>query len=183
MSCNLGNKLRCSVPISHDIVFLRFTGVSCDKESFSKNTIGSAREAHLLQTLSLRKRLLQEALYSEGKQTMGVFRLLLVIIFVCIFGYTAIVGVNHGWNLLSVFFCDIAAMNWAGQFNLDFMSFLALSGLWLAWRHHFSPGGLALGVLGFFGGIMVVAPYLFFASFKANGDMKVLLLGKARAKS
>jgi hypothetical protein len=37
-----------------------------------------------------------------------------------------------------------------------------------------------LGVLGFFGGIMVLAPYLFLASFKANGDMKVLLLGKGK---
>ena len=46
---------------------------------------------------------------------MGAFRLLLVIIFVCIFGYTAIVGINHGWNLLSVFFGDIAAMTLAGH--------------------------------------------------------------------
>jgi hypothetical protein len=113
---------------------------------------------------------------------VGAFRILLVIIFACVVGYTAIVGFNHGWNLLPVFFGDIAAMTWAGQFNVDFMTFLALSGLWLAWRHHFSPAGLALGVLGFFGGIVVVAPYLFFASFKANGDMKVLLLGKVRAK-
>jgi len=62
------------------------------------------------------------------------------------------------------------------------MGFLTLSGLWLAWRHHFSPAGLVLGVLGFFGGMSVLAPYLFFASLKANGDMKVLLLGKDRAR-
>ena len=51
----------------------------------------------------------------------------------------------------------------------------------LAWRHHFTPGGLALGVLGFFGGISVLAPYLLLASYKANGDIKVILLGKDRA--
>jgi hypothetical protein len=111
---------------------------------------------------------------------MKAFRILLIIMFPCIVGYTAIVAVNHGWNLFPVFFGDMAAMTWAGQFNVDFTCFLALSGLWLAWRHHFSPGGLALGVLGFFGGIMVLAPYLFFASFKAKGDMKVLLLGKGK---
>jgi hypothetical protein len=122
-------------------------------------------------------------IYFEGRKAMGAFRILLVIIFTCILGYTVMVGINHGWNLLAVFFGDMAAMTWAGQFNLDFMSFLTLSGLWLAWRHHFSPGGLALGVLGFFGGIMVLAPYLFFASFKANGEMKELLLGKVRANS
>jgi hypothetical protein len=114
---------------------------------------------------------------------MNAFRSLLVIMFACIVVYTAIVGVNHGMNLLPVFFGDMAKMNWPGQFNLDFMSLLALSGLWLAWRHHFSPGGLVLGVLGFFGGITVLAPYLFFASFKANGDMKALLLGRVRANS
>ena len=75
----------------------------------------------------------------------------------------------------------MAAMTWPGQFNFDFMCFLILSGLWLAWRHHFSLRGLALGVLGFFGGKMVFAPYLLFASFKANGDIKKLLLGKIRA--
>ncbi|MGB9440562.1 MAG: hypothetical protein WCB15_21635, partial [Desulfobacterales bacterium] len=70
-----------------------------------------------------------------------------------------------------------------GQFNFDFLCFLTLSGLWLAWRHHFSPGGLALGVLGLFGGIMVLAPYLLFVSYKANGDMKILFLGEVRANS
>ena len=114
---------------------------------------------------------------------MNAFRALLVIMVVCIAVYTTIVGVNHGMNLLPVFFGDMAKMNWPGQFNLDFMTFLALSGLWLAWRHHFSPGGIVLGVLGFFGGMMVLAPYLLFVSFKANGDIKVLLLGKERAHS
>jgi hypothetical protein len=114
---------------------------------------------------------------------MSAFRVLLAIMIIGILGYTGIVGVNHGWNLFPVFFGDLVAMNWPGQFNFDFTCFLTLSGLWLAWRHHFSPGGLALGVLGFFGGIMVLAPYLFFASFKANGDMKELLLGKVRANS
>ena len=112
---------------------------------------------------------------------MLAFRLLLTAVFVCLVVYTAIVGINHGWNLVPVFLGDMAAMTWAGQFNLDFMGFLMLSGLWLAWRHHFTPGGLALGVLGFFGGITVLAPYLFFASLRADGDMKVLLLGPARA--
>jgi len=114
---------------------------------------------------------------------MSAFRILLAIMITGILGYTGLVVVNHGWNLFPVFFGDMAAMNWPGQFNFDFMCFLALSGLWLAWRHQFSPGGLALSVLGFFGGIMVLAPYLFFASFKANGDMKEILLGKVRANN
>ena len=114
---------------------------------------------------------------------MGTFRILLALIFVGIAGYTVVVVANHGMGLLPVFFGDIAKMGWPGQFNLDFMGFLMLSGLWLAWRHHFSPAGLALGVLGFFGGAPVLTAYLFVASLQANGDPAELLLGKARAQS
>ena len=114
---------------------------------------------------------------------MVAFRILLAAMITGILGYTGIVGVNHGWNLFPVFFGDMAAMTWSGQFNFDFTCFLTLSGLWLDWRHHFTIGGLALGVLGFVGGIMVLAPYLLIASFKANGNMKELFIGKVRANS
>ena len=114
---------------------------------------------------------------------MTAFRFLLVIIIIDILSITGIVGFNHGWNLLPIFFGDMVSLTWPGQFNFDFMCFLILSGLWLSWRHHFSPGGLLLGFAGVFGGIMLLAPYLLLASYKANGDMKVLLLGKVRATS
>ena len=112
---------------------------------------------------------------------MKAFRVLLVLMILGVAGYTTVVVINHGWILFSVFFGDMAALTWPGQFNSDFTCFLFLSGLWLAWRHHFSLGGVLLGVLGFFGGIMVLAPYLLIVSFKANGDIKELFLGKTRA--
>ncbi|MBU1567046.1 MAG: hypothetical protein KJ630_15660 [Proteobacteria bacterium] len=112
---------------------------------------------------------------------MIAFRILLVIMISGILGYTSIVGINHGWNLFPVFFGDIAAMTWSGQFNLDFTCLLTFSGLWLAWRHHFSVGGLLLGLLGAVGGTMVLAPYLLFVSVKANGNTKEILMGKIRA--
>jgi hypothetical protein len=62
------------------------------------------------------------------------------------------------------------------------MGFLTLSGLWLAWRHHFSPTGLLLGVIGIFGGMGFLVPYLLVASFQANGNVKELLLGRDRAR-
>lgn len=114
---------------------------------------------------------------------MAAFRVFLVVIFVIICVYTVVVVANHGLGLFAVFFGDIARMGWAGQFNVDFLGFLALSGFWLAWRHQFSPAGLGLGVLGFFGGAPVLTAYLLFASFAAKGDVKELLLGKARATS
>ncbi len=112
---------------------------------------------------------------------MKLFRLYLVVALASLVVYTLIVGSEHGWNLLPIFFGDIASMTWPGQFNLDFMCLLTFSGLWLAWRHHFKLGGLALGVLGFFGGAMVLAPYLLIVSLKANGDIKEILIGKTRA--
>jgi hypothetical protein len=114
---------------------------------------------------------------------MVAFRTLLVVMIAAVLVYTGIVGTHHGWNLLPIFFGDMAAMTWPGQFNLDFTCLLTFSGLWLAWRHHFSVGGLALGLLGLVGGTLVLAPYLLIASFKANGNVTELLLGKARANS
>ena len=112
---------------------------------------------------------------------MATFRTYLVAVVAVLGAYTAIVGANHGWDLLPVFFAEMAAMTWHGQFNADFLGFLTLSALWLAWRHEYSPGGLVLGVLGLFGGMMVLAPYLVFASYEAGDDAAVLLLGKTRA--
>lgn len=112
---------------------------------------------------------------------MKSFRGFLIVSIGCLFIYTLVVGANHGWNLFPIFLTDIINMTWSGQFNLDFLIFLALSGIWLAWRHHFSVGGIALGVIGFFGGTMVLVPYLLYVSFQANGDIKVLFLGKERA--
>lgn len=105
----------------------------------------------------------------------------MVSIVVVVLAYTGIVGATKGWNFMPVFFRDIVAMTWPGQFNLDFGCFLLLSGLWLAWRHHFSAWGLALGFAALFGGSPLVASYLFVASIQAKGDVRVLLLGSARA--
>lgn len=112
---------------------------------------------------------------------MTAFRALLVVLWVVLVGYTAIVIANHGVGLLNVFFGDMAAMGWPGQFNLDFMSLLTLSGLWVAWRHQFSGTGLALGVLAFLGGGPFLTTYLLIVTAQSSGDVKVVLLGKARA--
>ena len=111
---------------------------------------------------------------------MNTFRMLLVVFFVSISVYTVIVGINHGWNLFPVFFGDIAAMTWPGQFNVDFLCFLVLSGVWIAWRHHFSMAGIALGAIAFVGGMLYLSLYLLFVSVRCNGDVHSLLLGSER---
>jgi hypothetical protein len=112
---------------------------------------------------------------------MTALRIFVAFIFIVLAGYTVIVGANHGWDLFSVFFGDMALMGWAGQFNLDFMFMLSLSALWVSWRHEFSGAGLLLGVLAFFGGAAFLSVYLFIVAGQANGNAKELLLGKARA--
>jgi len=112
---------------------------------------------------------------------MTLFRIFLGAYFIVLVAYTLIVGMNHGWDLGAVFFGDMMAVNWAGQFNLDFMGFLCLSALWVSWRHEYTPAGFALAVVAFFGGIVFLAAYLLYASGQANGDMKALLLGPGRA--
>jgi hypothetical protein len=109
------------------------------------------------------------------------FRILLVVLWTIVAVYTGIVIENHGWGLLEIFFRDMAAMGWPGQFNLDFASLLTLSGLWVAWRHKFAGGGVALGLLAFFGGGLFLTAYLLIVSAQAKGDMKEVLLGKVRA--
>jgi len=111
---------------------------------------------------------------------MTLFRAYLVIVIVGLAAYTLMVGFEHGWDLLPVFFGNIAEMTWPGQFNLDFLGFLGLSGIWVAWRHRFTAGGIGLGVIAVFGGMMFLAPYLLWASVQAGGDSKVLLLGRER---
>lgn len=113
---------------------------------------------------------------------MQAFRLYLIVVIVCLGTYTLLVGMNHGWNLLPIFFGDMAAMTWPGQFNFDFMTFLSLSAFWVAWRNQFSAKGLALSLVALFGGMMFLAPYLIYASVQAKGNLNILLLGAARAK-
>jgi len=111
---------------------------------------------------------------------MGLFRILLVVMFITITGYTAVVVNAHGINLFPVFFGDMARFGWPGQFNLDFMCMLALSGLWVAWRHAFSGTGLLLGLMAFLGGAPFLSVYLLVVTGQAKGDMREVLLGKRR---
>ncbi len=112
---------------------------------------------------------------------MTAFRVLLAVVGLAVVAYTVPVVAEHGLGLLPVFFGAMLELGWPGQFNVDFTGFLILSGTWLAWRHHFSPAGIALGVLGFFGGIPVLTTHLFVASLREGADAATLLLGPTRA--
>lgn len=112
---------------------------------------------------------------------MAAFRALLIGLTLALAAYTAVVVARHGMGLFPIFFGDIAAMGWPGQFNADFLCFLTLAGLWLAWRHQFSAGGIVLGALVYVGGAPLVMTYLLIQTFRTNGDMRAVLLGPERA--
>jgi hypothetical protein len=108
---------------------------------------------------------------------MTTFRLLLIVILISLSGYTAVVVANHGLNLLPVFFGDMAKMAWPGQFNFDFMCFLLLSATWVMWRNEFSPLGIVLGILAFFGGALFLSIYLLVLTFQDSQSIQRILIG------
>ena len=108
---------------------------------------------------------------------MTTFRLLLIVILISLSGYTAVVVASHGLNLLPVFFGDMAKMAWPGQFNFDFMCFLLLSATWVMWRNEFSPLGMVLGILAFFGCALFLSIYLLVLTFQDSQSIQRILIG------
>jgi hypothetical protein len=112
---------------------------------------------------------------------MTGFRMVLVAAWFALAFYTGAVIAEHGLGLLPVFFGDIAAVKWPGQFNADFLCFLGLSAIWTAWRNSFSPFGLALAAVAFVGGAGFLLPYLLILSIQFRGDVAAMLMGPARS--
>ena len=78
---------------------------------------------------------------------MTLFEALLVAMCVLMCVYTALAVVNEGINLFATTLPSIPRFGWPGQFYTDFLTYLILSGIWVAWRHEFSSGGIVLGLL------------------------------------
>lgn len=114
---------------------------------------------------------------------MTALRIFLAAIGLTILVYTLPVIANHGTDLLPIFFGDIARMEWPGQFNVDFSSFLLMTMLWVAWRNNFSLPGLLLACLVPVGGGMFTSIYVLLLTFSLKGDIVAVLLGKDRAAS
>ncbi len=107
---------------------------------------------------------------------MLIIRALCLVILVSLSAYTVPVVLAEP-NLFPAFFGAIAGGGWQGQFNLDFLFMLTLSGLYVGWRHRGSPAGLLLGALAFLGGALFLSVWLFVQSFRCDGDVRRLLVG------
>lgn len=108
---------------------------------------------------------------------MGLFKLLLAALLLAISGYTVLVIGHHGLVLFPIFFGDIARVGWPGQFNLDFMGMLTLSGVWTAWREGFGLRGIVMGLLAFNLGTPFLCVYLLVLMKRHGGDIRAALAG------
>lgn len=104
-------------------------------------------------------------------------KILLTLLAIAVLAYTISAFQYEGANLLQVFASNITALNWSGQFNLDFSCYLMLSGLWIMWRNKFSARSIVLAIVAAIVGIMVFAPYILYLLQKENGDLKKVLIG------
>jgi hypothetical protein len=108
------------------------------------------------------------------------FTLFLMVLWGALAFYTGRVIADYGLNLFPDFFGDMAKWTWPGQFNLDFTMLLAVSASWTAWRNRFSPAGLVLAVIAFFGGAGFLLPYLTYLAWRHDGDTAAVLIGANR---
>jgi hypothetical protein len=107
----------------------------------------------------------------------NLFKALLVIQTLGLFAYTFIAYQTEGAILFSVALNNLKSLTWSGQFNLDFLCYLTISGIWIMWRNKFSGISILVGTVAMILGIVFFAPYLLWLMYKENGDLKRVLVG------
>ncbi len=110
-------------------------------------------------------------------KNQNLFKALLIVQTLGLLVYTVLAFNNEGANLFDVALTNIMALGWSGQFNLDFSSYLMLSGLWIMWRNQFSVSSILIAVAAMVIGIMFFAPYLIYLLIIEKGDLKKVLAG------
>ena len=108
---------------------------------------------------------------------MTQLRILIGFILLGLIGYALILIMDGRFDFITPFLSTIPALTWQGHINLDFLSYLALTGVWIAWRSGFTPTGNMLGVLSVLSGMLFFAPYLLYQIARSNNDPRKLLLG------
>ena len=108
---------------------------------------------------------------------MTQFRILITIILSGLVGYALILVLNGQFDFITPFLSTIPALTWQGHINLDFLSYLSLASVWIAWRSGFSAGGIAVGALAMLSGMLFFAPYLLYQISRSDSDPRKLLLG------
>ena len=105
------------------------------------------------------------------------FKALLVIQTLGLLAYTFIAFQTEGASLFSVALNNVKSLNWSGQFNLDFLCYLTISGIWIMWRNKFRGISILVGTVAMILGIVFFAPYLLWLMNNEKGDLKRVLVG------
>jgi hypothetical protein len=114
---------------------------------------------------------------TQSKNSPSLLKSLLILQTLAILVYTGFAIKKEGWVLFKIFTNNLLALNWNGQFNLDFSFYLILSGIWIMWRNKFTTYSILLSTIAMIAGIMFFAPYLFYLLIKENGDVQKVLTG------
>lgn len=114
---------------------------------------------------------------AQSNNSQILLKSLVVVQITVLLIYTAFAIRNEGWILFTIFTNDIIALNWRGQFNLDFSCYLTLSGVWIMWRNKFSISSIIFAIIAMIIGIIVFAPYLLYLLTTEKGDLKKVILG------
>lgn len=99
------------------------------------------------------------------------------MLFLLILVSTAAAVKTEGWNFMHPFLAAMRYWNWNAQFLTDFTCYLLLSGIWIMWRHGFTPQAISGGLLAMVLGFLVFAPYLLFLLLRSKGDVHWVLTG------
>jgi NADH:ubiquinone oxidoreductase subunit 2 (subunit N) len=93
---------------------------------------------------------------------ISAFSAVLCVLFLAALVYTLVVISREGMNFADPFISSLLSVTWSGQFNLDFLCYLMLSGLYVMWRGRFRASAVLMGALCMVLGILVFAPYLLY---------------------
>ena len=108
---------------------------------------------------------------------MTQLRILITVLLLGLIGYALILVLDGRFDFITPVLSTIPALIWQGHINLDFLSYLVVAGIWIAWRSGFTPTGNFLGVLSVLSGMLFFAPYLLYLISQSNNDPRKLLLG------
>lgn len=108
---------------------------------------------------------------------MKALRIFLVISTVAIYAITVIASLSQGFNWPAVAIADLLALGWRSQFDIDFIVHLFLLATWVTWREGADTRAYVFGFLSIVMGGMFGFPYILYATYKARGEPKALLLG------
>jgi len=106
-----------------------------------------------------------------------VLKIVLILQTSILLVYTIFAFQTDGANLFDIMIANIASLGWSGQFNLDFLCYLILSGLWIIWRNNYSLISIVFSILAATIGILFLAAYLIYLLTQEKGNLKRVLIG------